>query len=150
VRQAVTCTLWCAGWLWDAIKDQQAGRRLFNPRIVAAVPGPLRLITDVEIVPHKTIADVPHTDIVFVPNVMAERAESMRSLDRRLLDWIKRMYAQGAQLYAACGGSLVLAEAGLLDGHETTTHWSYVPLFRRLYPKVILAPGLLSTMRDGA
>ena len=42
--------------------------------------------------------------------------EPARSLDRRLLDWIRRMHAQGAQLYAACGGSLVLAEAGLLDG----------------------------------
>ena len=48
------------------------------------------------------------------------------------------MHRQGAKLYAACGGSLVLAEAGLLDGREATTHWSYVPLFRRLYPNVRL------------
>jgi transcriptional regulator GlxA family with amidase domain len=131
-------TLFCAGWLWDAVKGQSTGQRLFEPRLVAAEAGPIRLITDVQIVPHAAIADVERTDIVFVPNVMAEGQESMRALDRRLLDWIKRMHAQGAQLYAACGGSLVLAEAGLLDGHAATTHWSYVPLFRRLYPNVTL------------
>ncbi len=131
-------TLWAAGWLWDALKKQHTGRRLFEPRLVAAEPGSLQLITGVSILPQETIADVAHTDIVFVPNVMAETAEDMKSLDPRLLSWIKRMHAQGAQIYAACGGSLVLAEAGLLEGQQATTHWSYAPLFRRLYPNVTL------------
>jgi transcriptional regulator GlxA family with amidase domain len=131
-------TLWAAGWVWDALKGHPAGRRLFEPRLVAAEPGPIELITGVHVVPQDTIADVHRTDIVFVPNVWADRAESVRGLDRRLLDWIGRMHAQGAQLYSSCGGSLALAEAGLLDGHAATTHWSYAPLFRRLYPKVTL------------
>lgn len=129
-------TLWSAGWLFDSIKGQPSERRLFEPRLVAAESGPLRLVTGVSIVPQDKIADVTHTDIVFVPNVMAETAGSLDSLDPRMLAWIRRMHAQGAQLYAACGGSLVLAAAGLLDGWEATTHWSYVPLFRRLYPNV--------------
>jgi transcriptional regulator GlxA family with amidase domain len=95
-------------------------------------------VTGVQVVPQDAMADVGRTDIVFVPNVWADCVESVRSLDRGLLDWIKRMHAQGAQIYSACGGSLALAEAGLLDGCETTTHWSYVPLFRRLYPNVTL------------
>jgi transcriptional regulator GlxA family with amidase domain len=153
-------TLWAAGWLWDSITtrrpldlpppdararsgaadDGPGGlraepRRLFAPRLVAAERGPLELCTGVSIVPQDTVADVARTDIVFVPNVMVT-AKSLKSLDRRLLDWIGRMHAAGAQLYAACGGSLVLAEAGLLDGEEATTHWSYAPLFRRLYPNV--------------
>jgi transcriptional regulator GlxA family with amidase domain len=69
---------------------------------------------------------------------MVETAATLESLDRRVLEWIRRMHADGAQVYAACGGSLVLAEAGMLDGKEATTHWSYAPLFRRLYPKVTL------------
>jgi transcriptional regulator GlxA family with amidase domain len=69
---------------------------------------------------------------------MIETAAGLRALDRRLLDWIRRMYAAGAQIYSACGGSLVLAEAGLLDGRETTTHWVYVPLFREEFPDVML------------
>ena len=131
-------TLWAAGWLWDSLKGQSAGRRLFEPRLVAAEAGPLQLCTGVSILPQDTIADVARTDIVFVPNVMVETATSLEALDRRLLGWIRRMHGQGAQLYAACGGSLVLAEAGLLDGGEATTHWSYAPLFRRRYPNVTL------------
>jgi transcriptional regulator GlxA family with amidase domain len=131
-------TLWAAGWVWDALKGQPAGQRLFEPRLVAAEPGPIELITGVRIVPQDAIADIDRTDIVFVPNVWADRAESVRALDRRLLDWIGRMHAQGAQIYSSCGGSLALAEAGLLDGHAATTHWSYAPLFRQLYPNVTL------------
>jgi transcriptional regulator GlxA family with amidase domain len=131
-------TLWAAGRLWTSLKGGPEGEALFEPRLVAAGPGPMKLVTGVSIIPQDTIDDVSETDLVFVPNVMVERAESLRRLDRRLLSWIGRMHANGAQLYAACGGSLVLAEAGLLDGHEATTHWGYAPLFRRQFPNVVL------------
>lgn len=131
-------TLWSAGWLWDALKGRPSGPRLFEPRLVAAEAGPLQLCTGVSIIPQDTVDDVTRTDVVFVPNVMVETVTSLASLDRRLLAWIRRMHAGGAQIYAACGGSLVLAEAGMLDGEEATTHWGYAPLFRRLYPKVTL------------
>jgi transcriptional regulator GlxA family with amidase domain len=130
-------TLWAAGRLWQAAKGVKE-ELLFEPRLVAAEKGPLPLMTGVTIVPQDSIAEVAETDVVFVPNVMIENAAALRGLDRRLLDWIRRMYAAGAQIYSACGGSLVLAEAGLLDGRETTTHWVYVPLFREEFPDVVL------------
>lgn len=131
-------TLWAAGMSWDLSKGLGDGEPFFEPRIVTAEPGPLQLCTGVSILPQDTIADVTRTDVVFVPNVMVDSLEVLRSLDRRLLNWIIDMHAKGAQLYTACGGSLVLAEAGLLDGQQTTTHWNYVPLFRQYYPKVEL------------
>ena len=67
-----------------------------------------------------------------------ETAQTLRALDRKLLDWIKRMHLSGSQVYAACGGSLVLAEAGLLDGQQATTHWTYAPLFRQQFPRPTL------------
>lgn len=127
-------TLWAAGrFLGGGPSDP-----LFEPRIVGAHHGPMQLVTGVSIIPQDSIADVEHTDIVFVPNVIVETAAALRALDRRLLDWIKTMNAQGSQIYAACGGSMVLAEAGLLDGLEATTHWTYAPLFRQQFPKVTL------------
>jgi transcriptional regulator GlxA family with amidase domain len=110
----------------------------FEPRIVAATREPIKLITGVSILPQDTIDDIEHTDIVYVANVSVETATQLRSLDRRLIAWIQRMHAKGAQLYASCGGPLVLAEAGLLKGLEATTHWMYAPLFKNEFPDVRL------------
>jgi transcriptional regulator GlxA family with amidase domain len=128
-------TLWAAGTFWNAMQGQPQ-RPLFRPRLIAATADPIRLYTDVTIVPHHAIADIERTDIVFVPNVMLYTPECIRKLDRRLIDWIRQMHAGGAQLFASCGGPIVLAEAGLLDGYCATTHWSYVPLFRKEFPRV--------------
>ena len=134
------CSIRCGqpGKLWNVCKGLPPGQPLFEPRLVSAEAGPLKLVTGVSIIPQDTIADVDRTDVVFVPNIMVETARCLRSLDRRLLDWIVRMHEKGAHLYAACGGSLALAEAGLLEGHQATTHWSYAPLFRREFPNVAL------------
>jgi len=129
-------TLWSAGRLWPVTQGLPEGPPLFAPRLVGRASGPITLVTGVDIVVQDAVAGVPSTDIVFVPNVMATSADDLRRLDPELLAWIARMYEAGAHVYAACGGALVLAEAGLLDGRETTTHWSYAPLLRKTYPSV--------------
>ena len=35
---------------------------------------------------------------------------------------------------------MLLAEAGLLDGHDATTHWAYCDVLRQRYPKVDVHP----------
>jgi transcriptional regulator GlxA family with amidase domain len=131
-------TLWCAGKHWDSVNGLTRDDHLFEPCLVAAEPGPLRLCTGVSIIPQASVKEITRTDIVFVPNVMINSPDGLRALDRRVLEWIARMHRRGAQLYAACGGSLALAEAGLLDGQQATTHWSYAPLFRQQFPEVEL------------
>ncbi len=130
-------TLWAAGRSWDYIKGGTADG-LFEPRLVAADDKPMKLITGVSIIPQDAIRSVKNTDVVFVPNVLIGASQAPSSLDRGLINWIKSMHRQGAQLYASCGGSIVLAEAGLLEGQEATTHWAYAPVFRKYYPNVTL------------
>lgn len=110
----------------------------FEPRLVAASREPIKLATGVSIIPQDTIDDIEKTDIVYVANVVVYNAEQLRALDRRLIEWIRRMHDKGAQIYASCGGPLVLAEAGLLKGREATTHWMYAPLFKQEFPDTAL------------
>jgi transcriptional regulator GlxA family with amidase domain len=56
------------------------------------------------------------------------------------MDWIRRQYKDGSTLYSACSGSVMLAETGLLDGCEATSHWGYQDLFSKRYPKVHFRP----------
>lgn len=51
---------------------------------------------------------------------------------------LREWAAGGSTLAAACIGTFVLAEAGLLDGHNVTSTWWLGPLFRQRYPRVRL------------
>lgn len=128
-------TLWAVG---RGLLPNDPVAPVFEPRLVGAERGLLELVTGVSIVTQDSIADVDETDIVFVPNVVVQTPEQLQALDPTLIAWIRRMHLKGAQVCAACGGALVLAATGLLDGKEATTHWSYVSLFENQFPKVKL------------
>ncbi len=47
-----------------------------------------------------------------------------------------------------CSASLLLAETGLLDGREATSHWGYQQLFERVYPKICFRAELTLCFSD--
>lgn len=53
-----------------------------------------------------------------------------------VLAWLRRMARAGAEVGGIENGSLLMAEAGLLDGFEAAIHWDNLAGFQERYPAV--------------
>lgn len=94
-------------------------------------------------VPVLAVADCPTPDWVIVPAMGHKMPEPLQLALQRadVADAMQalRAWAQaGVPIAAACIGTFVLAESGLLDGHDATTTWWLTPFFRQRYPAVKL------------
>ncbi len=56
--------------------------------------------------------------------------------DKHLTAWLRQQAAKGAFIASICDGSLLLAESGVLDGHEATGHFYTEDNRRTDYPHV--------------
>jgi transcriptional regulator GlxA family with amidase domain len=104
-------------------------------------------------VPVQPAADQQAPDWLLVPALGASTPDLLKAaLVRRdvgeAIALIRRWQGEGAQVGAACIGTFLVAEAGLLDGREATTTWSLAPFFRQRFPKVKLDETRMLTPTD--
>ena len=93
---------------------------------------PLMSDAGVLLTPHYGFDDCPEIDVLLVAgggNVLPQLK------DREAIDFLRKAGEKAEYVTSVCTGALILAEAGLLDGHRAVTHWAYSELLDR-YPKV--------------
>jgi transcriptional regulator GlxA family with amidase domain len=116
----------------------EPGDALLDVRIVAAGREPFRCFGQILVEPHDSIGDLANVDVAIVCDMYTPIDSPPRGRYWREIDWLRRMHAGGSLIASVCTGSLVLAEAGLLDGRQSSCHWAYRDLFRKHYPRVEL------------
>ena len=132
-----------AGVVWNALTGGEP-RPVFDVVSVSQDGREVVFADGVSIRPDKSVSQVRKTDLILVPavgldidRVVAQNGQSIR--------WLRRQADRGTVIAGACTGVALLAEAGLLDEREATTHWALAERFRERYPKVQWCPERLIT-----
>lgn len=56
-------------------------------------------------------------------------------------DWVRRAAPKARRVVSVCGGAMLLAQTGLLDGRRATTHWRLLDTLQLHFPKVKVKKG---------
>ncbi len=126
------------GAVFPDMTKGEAGEALIDVRIVAAERRPFRCVGGVPVEPQAGVDDLDAVDVAIVCDMYTPIGVPPRGRYPRETDWLRRMHAGGALIASVCTGSLLLAEAGLLDGRQAACHWAYQDLFAKHYPQIRL------------
>ncbi|WP_224279276.1 GlxA family transcriptional regulator [Streptomyces sp. LS1784] len=126
-------------------RSARFGLPAFDLRVCGPEGARVRLGGGLERVPDDGPAALAACDLVVVPGV--EDPAARRSPE--ILEALRAVAVAGVPIASLCAGAFVLAEAGLLDGREATTHWALVPELARRFPAVTVRPEVLFTGGEG-
>lgn len=129
------------GAVFPDMTTGEPGDALLDVSIVAATGEPFRCFGNILVEPHAALADVGEVDVAIVCDMYTPIDTAPRGRYAVEIDWLRRMHRQGALIATVCSGSLLLAEAGLLDGRSCASHWAYRDLFRSAYPRIAFDSG---------
>jgi transcriptional regulator GlxA family with amidase domain len=125
-----------AGRDWSMLVDGRPGTSSLRTLIVSADGRGRAIGNGLWMQPHASLAACAPPDVIAIPDLMVAPHEDIAGRYAAEIDWLRREYARGATLAAACTGALLLAEAGALDGQDATTHWGYCETMQARYPNV--------------
>ena len=129
-----------AGRDWGLVTTGEPGPELLRPQVVASRAGSFVAANGVRISPEATLGQCVTPRIVCVPEVAIAPGTTIAGRFADEVAWLRRCHAGGATIATACSGAVLLAETGLLDGCEATTHWAFCETIRKQYPRVKVLP----------
>lgn len=72
-----------------------------------------------------SLRETPHPEVLLIPGSSADTGTIMA--DGEVHEWIRGAHARSRFTTSVCSGALILAAAGVLEGHPATTHWMAMP-----------------------
>jgi transcriptional regulator GlxA family with amidase domain len=117
----------------------------FDVALVAESKEAVTATGGLRVLPDVTTTACPPLDVLVVPGGWGTRSAIK---NERLLKWIGERGRTVETLTSVCTGSMLLGQAGLLDGRRATTHWRSLPWMRESFPAVTVEEKL-HVVEDG-
>ncbi|MCF6178063.1 MAG: helix-turn-helix domain-containing protein [Geopsychrobacter sp.] len=122
---------------WEKKKRNKTDKTPFcRWEVLTLDGGPVVCFSQEPLVPHCSIASCRQPDLIILPSVLGN-IEALRQ-EKEVISWLKEQHGRGTIIASICAGAFLVAEAGILNGREATTHWQLADRFHQTYPKVKL------------
>lgn len=96
------------------------------------------------------LQEVERTDLILIPALRPDNLMEDLAQNEPLVSWIlKQRTMNHAEVASMCIGAFILAQTGLVDGKQCSTHWAAMELFKKLFPEVNLMSNKVVTEEDG-
>lgn len=125
-------------WAWPTLTGDRDAHPGFDVRIVSPDGLAFHCFGGIPVEPHGPLNSVGPKDIVLISDLAIDNISDPRDRWPDVARWLVRHHAAGGMIGTVCTGSILLADTGLLDGREATTHWAYKNVFEDYYPEVTL------------
>jgi transcriptional regulator GlxA family with amidase domain len=134
------------GVTWQRIRGESP-TPLFDVQLASIDGNPIRCINRIILHPHLSLDQVQETDLILIPTIGGS-IEPVIEQSSALIKWLRDKHLKGTEIASNCTGAFLLAEAGILDHKQATTHWGFADLFREKYPLVDLHPEQMIIQQD--
>lgn len=132
-----------SGVTWNRVHEKPKENR-FDMKLISVDGNPINCIGDMKLCVHGSIDEVDKPDLILIPTIAGNPEKTLR-LNHAAIPWLKDQCEKGVDIAASSIGVYFLAEAGILDGIDATTHWGFADEFQQRYPRVNLKPEQLIT-----
>ncbi|WP_027819858.1 GlxA family transcriptional regulator [Paraburkholderia bannensis] len=129
----------------------EAGRTVYDLRVVACRPGPIRSSSGVRLLPDEVAGKAsPERAQERIDTLLVAGAPDAATaqLSPRVIDWLRATAARARRFGSVCTGAFALAASGLLERRRLTTHWASVEALAQACPTVSIEADSLY-VRDG-
>ncbi|MEO1140380.1 MAG: helix-turn-helix domain-containing protein [Pseudomonadota bacterium] len=123
---------------WEMLHGDAPAPRVFDAALLSLDGKPYSDINGRRITPDSAVTEFGTPDLIIVPDLHLDPNAPLPNELSDFVPWIVDAHAKGAMIASVCSGSLLLAETGLLNGLDATTHWGYCDTIARRFPEIRL------------
>lgn len=117
-----------------SVAAREDGSKPFIVQTISETGQMIRARNGLKVYPDYSFQTMPKFDLLIIPGGLGAREREVHN--KTVINWIKEQMGEVQWMASVCTGALLLAEAGLLDGLNATTHWASLTRLKEEYPQV--------------